>query len=91
MIDKIYVDAARPATPHDGAGKLTDFPTLQEAVMARHRLWPEQTKLATIKGSGGPVYTATELYVSTSTKAGVTLRRFSPPWTVEDLPMRDSS
>ena len=75
MIDKIYVDAARPATPHDGAGKLTDFPTLQEAVMARHRLWPEQTKLATIKGSGGPVYTATELYVSTSDQS----RSDAPP------------
>jgi hypothetical protein len=57
---KIYVDAAQPATLNDGAGKLTDYPTLQEAVMAWHRLRPEQTKRATIV-FGGPVYTATEI------------------------------
>jgi hypothetical protein len=61
LIDKIYVDAAQPATLNDGAGKLTDYPTLQEAVMAWHRLRPEQTKRATIKVFGGPVYTATEI------------------------------
>jgi hypothetical protein len=58
---KIYVDAGRPATLNEGAGKLTDYPTLQEAVMAWHRLRPEQTKRATIKVWGGPVYTATEI------------------------------
>ena len=58
MIDKIYVDAAQPATLNDGAGKLIDCATLQEAVMAWHRLRPEQTKRATIKVFGGPVYTA---------------------------------
>ena len=58
---KIYVDAAQPATLNEGAGKLTDYPTLQEAVMAWHRLRPEQTKRATIKVFGGPVYTATEI------------------------------
>ena len=58
---KIYVDAGRPATLNEGAGKLTDYPTLQEAVMAWHRLRPEQTKRATIKVLGGPVYTATEI------------------------------
>jgi hypothetical protein len=58
---KIYVDAGRPATLNEGAGKLTDYPTLQEAVMAWHRLRPEQTKRATIKVFGGPVYTATEI------------------------------
>jgi hypothetical protein len=31
--DKIYVDAHQPATLNDGAGKLTDYPTLQETVM----------------------------------------------------------
>jgi hypothetical protein len=31
---KIYVDAAQPATLNDGAGKLTDYLTLQEALMA---------------------------------------------------------
>jgi hypothetical protein len=30
-------------------------------VMAWHRLRPEQTKRATIKVFGGPVYTATEI------------------------------
>ena len=58
---KIYVDAAPPATLNDGAGKLTDCATLQEAVMAWHRLRPEQTKRATIKVFGGQVYTATEI------------------------------
>jgi hypothetical protein len=33
---KIYVDAAQPATLNDGAGKLTDYPTMQGAVMAWH-------------------------------------------------------
>jgi hypothetical protein len=58
---KIYVDAAQPATLNDGAGKLIDCATLQEAVMAWHRLRPEQTKRATIKVFGGPVYTAPEI------------------------------
>ena len=31
---RIYVDAAQPATVNDGAGKLTDCATLQEAVSA---------------------------------------------------------
>ena len=31
--DKIYVDAGQPATLNNGAGKLTDYPTLQEAVI----------------------------------------------------------
>jgi hypothetical protein len=36
---KIYVDAGQPATLNDGAGKLTDCATLQEAVLA----WPVYT------------------------------------------------
>ena len=59
--DKIYVDAGQPATLNSGTGKLTDYRTLQEAVMAWHRLPPEQTKRATIKVIGGPVYTAAEI------------------------------
>ena len=59
--DKIYVDAAQPATLNNGAGRLAEYPTLQEAAMAWHRLPPEQTKRATIKAIGGPVYTATEI------------------------------
>jgi hypothetical protein len=61
LIDKIYVDAAQPATLNDGAGKLIDCATLQEAVMAWHRLRPEHTKRATIKVFGGPVYAASEI------------------------------
>ena len=37
---KIYVDAGRPATLNDGAGVLTDFATLQEAVLAWQQLAP---------------------------------------------------
>ena len=58
--DKIYVDAGQPATLNNGTGKLTDYRTLQEAVMAWHRLPPEQTKRATIM-IGGPVYAAAEI------------------------------
>ena len=57
--DKIYVDADQPATLNNGAGKQTDYLTLREAVMAWHRLRPEQTKRATI--FGGPVYNATDI------------------------------
>jgi hypothetical protein len=59
--DKIYVDAGQPATLNNGAGKLTDYRTLRETVMAWHLLPPEQTKRATIKLIGGPVYTAAEI------------------------------
>ena len=38
MTDKAFVDAAKPATLNNGVGKLTDYPTLQQAVMAWHRL-----------------------------------------------------
>jgi hypothetical protein len=85
LIDKIYVDAAQPATLNDGADKLTDFPTLQEAVMAWHRLRPEQTKRATIKVFGGPVYTATEIVrLHFGPKPAWRTRRFPPPRSVED-------
>jgi hypothetical protein len=61
MTDKAFVDVAQPATLNNGSGKLTDYPTLQEAVMAWHRLPPEQTRRATIRIIGGPVYTAIEI------------------------------
>ena len=63
MIDdyKIYVDGTQPATLNDGAGTLTDCPTLQEAVLAWHRLAPAQKIRATVKVIGGPVYTAHEI------------------------------
>ena len=61
MTDKAFVDAAKPATLNNGVGKLTDYPTSQEAVMAWHRLPPEQSRRATIEIVGGPVYTAIEI------------------------------
>ena len=59
--EKIYVDAAQPATLNNGGGVLNDCPTLQEAVIAWHRLPPEQKERATIKVIGGPVYNAGEI------------------------------
>ena len=58
---KIYVDASWPATLNDGAGVLTDFPTLQEAVSAWRSLAPEQKIRATIRVAGGPVYTVKQI------------------------------
>jgi hypothetical protein len=52
---KIYVDAGRPATLNNGAGALTDCATLPEAVLAWHKLAPEQKIRATVKVIGGPV------------------------------------
>ena len=52
--EKIYVDAGQPATLNNGGGVLDDCPTLQEAVIAWHRLPPEQKERATIKVIGGP-------------------------------------
>ncbi len=57
---KIYVDAGQPATLNDGAG-VVDYATLQEAVLAWHRLAPEQKIRATVKVIGGPVYRAHEI------------------------------
>jgi hypothetical protein len=58
---KIYVDAAQPATLNDGAGKLTDFPTVEEAVLAWRALPSAQKVRATVKVIGGPVYTAHQI------------------------------
>ena len=58
---KIYVDASQPATLNNGAGALTDCPTLQEAVIAWRKLAPDQKIRATIKVIGGRVYTAHEI------------------------------
>ena len=58
---KIYVDANQPATFNNGAGALTHCATLREAVLAWHRLAPEQKIRATVKVIGGPVYTAKEI------------------------------
>ena len=58
--EKIYEDASRPATLHNGTVS-TDCPTLQEAVVAWHRLRPELAQKATIRVIGGPLYTAAEI------------------------------
>ena len=58
---RIYVDGSQPATLNNGAGALTDCPTLQEAVLAWQRLAPEQKIRATVKVIGGPVYTVKEI------------------------------
>ena len=58
---RICVDGSQPATLNNGAGALTDCPTLQEAVLAWQRLAPEQKIRATVKVIGGPVYTVKEI------------------------------
>ena len=58
---KIHVDGARPATLNDGAGKLTDYATLQEAVLAWQALPSELKIRATVKMIGGPVDTAHQI------------------------------
>ncbi len=57
---KIQPDRSRPATLHNGAAS-TDFPTLKEAIMAWHRLRPEQAQKASIRVIGGILYTAAEI------------------------------
>jgi hypothetical protein len=53
-------DENRPATLHNGAVS-TDFPTLQDAIMAWHRLRPEQAQKASIRIIGGERYAAAEI------------------------------
>ena len=49
--DKIYVDPGQPATLNNGAGKLTDYGTLQEAAMAWHRLPPPANEAGNDQGA----------------------------------------
>ena len=58
---KIYVDAARPATLNNGAGKQTDFATLEEAIAAWRALPSAEKIRATIKVICGPVYRAQQI------------------------------
>jgi hypothetical protein len=58
--EKIHVDASWPATLQNGAVS-TDCSTLQKAVAAWHRLRPEQAQCATIRVTGGSLYTAAEI------------------------------
>ena len=53
-------DENRPATLHNGAVS-TDFPTLLDAIMAWHRLRPEQARTASIRIIGGELYAAAKI------------------------------
>jgi hypothetical protein len=53
-------DDNRPATLHNGAIS-TDFPTPRDAIMAWHRLRPEQSRRASIRIIGGELYAAAEI------------------------------
>jgi hypothetical protein len=55
--EEISRDENRPATLHNGAVS-TDFPTLKDAIMAWHRLRPEQAQRASIRIVGGQLYQA---------------------------------
>jgi hypothetical protein len=57
---KFQLDESRPATLHNGAVS-TDFPTLQEAIRAWHRLRPEEAQRASIRIIGGELYAAQEI------------------------------
>ena len=61
--EEVELDGSRPATLHNGAIS-TDFPTLLEAIMAWHRLRPEQAQRASIRIIGGKLYGAAEISVS---------------------------
>ena len=58
--DEKNIDVSRPATLHNGAVS-TDFPTLKDAIMAWHRLRPEQAQRASIRIIGGQLYPAAEI------------------------------
>jgi hypothetical protein len=57
---KIEVDKNRPATLHNGPAS-TDYATLQDAIMAWHRLRPEQARKASIRIIGGQLYAAADI------------------------------
>jgi hypothetical protein len=50
----------RPATLHSGAMS-TDFPTLQDAIVAWHMLRPEEAQKASIRIIGGQLYAAPDI------------------------------
>ena len=57
--EPINVDASQPATLHS-CGKTIDCPTLQEAVIAWHKLPAQDQEEATIRVSGA-IFTADEI------------------------------
>jgi hypothetical protein len=58
--EEISLYANRPATLHNGAVS-TDFPTLKDAIMAWHRLRPEQAQGASIRIIGGHLYVEADI------------------------------
>ena len=60
--DKIYVDPSQPATLQYPGGSV-DCPTLQEAVIAWHKLPAKDREKANIKVNvgDGPLYTAQDI------------------------------
>ncbi|MGA2843398.1 MAG: hypothetical protein ABSG18_25355 [Steroidobacteraceae bacterium] len=60
--DKIFVDASQPATLRHAGGSVHCH-TLQEAVIAWHKLPAKDREQATIKVTGGTVYTAHQIDV----------------------------
>ena len=58
--EEIALDRNRPATLHNCAIS-TDFPTLLDAIMAWHRLRPEQAQRASIRIFGGKLYVAAQI------------------------------
>ncbi|MGB7102345.1 MAG: hypothetical protein WBD95_26730 [Xanthobacteraceae bacterium] len=82
---KIYVDAGQPATLNNGAGVQTDCATLQEAVLAWHRLTPEQKIRATVKVIGGQVIGHMRLSGSiTNRNQRDTPPQFPSPWSMRN-------
>ena len=57
---QIRLDGSRAAILHNGAVS-TDFATLKDAIMAWHRLRPEQAQKASIRIIGGQLYVAAEI------------------------------
>jgi hypothetical protein len=78
--EKIYVDASQPASLLDGEA-VTDCPTLQEAIIAWHRLPSERQRTATIRTAAN-VFTAQEidrLYYGPEPEAEPTVGQPEPP------------
>ena len=58
--EQVRLGGSRSATLHNGAIS-TDFPTLQDAIMAWHELRPEQARTASIRIVGGQLYAAVDI------------------------------
>ena len=58
--EQIPPDKGCSAILHNGAAS-TDFPMLKDAIMAWHRLRPEQAQRASIRTTGGQLYVAGEI------------------------------